>query len=69
MIENHTIAQVEKENDKRGECPACGRGIMEPCDTCPTSGEECAKTCPDCQTCFAAESGAKCNKCGYISKP
>ena len=69
MTGNHISDQAQKENDKRGECPRCGRGIMEACEVC-HDGTECSFECVASDGCCPdVTQGSKCSECGYISKP
>ena len=56
-------------NPDRGYCPACGKGIMEPASICDHYKKWAKDECDGCtDDCEKVIEGAKCNKCGYITK-
>lgn len=69
MSGNHLADQADKERERAGSCPACGKGITEPAEWCPHTDQECEPNmCPVSEGCFSAVAAVKCPKCGWIKK-
>lgn len=65
---NHLASQGQREYQKRGECPACHRGQLEPEQWCNNWGHECEKDgCPSAADCNNMMPAAKCPYCGYTT--
>lgn len=69
---NHIADQAQKENDKRGACPQCGRGLLQPAQMCVQYKEQCVANCDDtpedCKVMGMLVDAVQCPICEYIAK-